>query len=257
LRKYAYIIIIGVFAFIVGYIVIPFLSGTPFESDPVAYSMFILAIFSSTSLVLILLKSRPELFLGLEETSEITAEITSTSDTTVIDTSQKIMSSSMKLVDLAQAAMSVLEEAGDDGVRSEVLAEVLGVPKRRIYDVVAILKALDRVTVERRFDGITVRWVPQSTSDKDKRELQIQLVEAKEQLRKIKSELRRSGEMPPDSTTRFDTKVLIIRTKGEEGFKKVVDSGKEVVVEGFTSGFIVTTDDEYDEDIVLKSIQKI
>ncbi|MFW9767736.1 MAG: hypothetical protein ACFFEM_02865, partial [Candidatus Thorarchaeota archaeon] len=65
----------------------------------------------------------------------------------------------MKLVDLARESVKVLQERGEEGIRSDILAETLDTPKRRVYDIIAVLKALGQVTTTRKFDGTIVTWV--------------------------------------------------------------------------------------------------
>ena len=68
----------------------------------------------------------------------------------------------MKLVELARNSVAILQERGEEGIRSDELAEILGVPKRRVYDVVAVLKSLEQVETRRRFNGTTVTWIDKS-----------------------------------------------------------------------------------------------
>ena len=65
----------------------------------------------------------------------------------------------MKLVDLAVEAIRVLKERGESGIRSDILAEILDTPKRRVYDVIAVLRAVGQVTTTRKFDGTIVTWI--------------------------------------------------------------------------------------------------
>ncbi|TFF91064.1 hypothetical protein EU545_05835, partial [Candidatus Thorarchaeota archaeon] len=65
----------------------------------------------------------------------------------------------MKLVTLAREAVKILRESGNEGIRSDEIAEMLDVPKRRIYDVVAVLRALRTVSTKRKFDGTTITWI--------------------------------------------------------------------------------------------------
>ena len=65
----------------------------------------------------------------------------------------------MKLVDLAKESVRVLKESGEAGIRSDILAERLNTPKRRVYDIIAVLKALGQVSTTRKFDGTVVKWI--------------------------------------------------------------------------------------------------
>ena len=65
----------------------------------------------------------------------------------------------LKLVDLAQESVRIIQECGEDGIKSDTLAEKLDTPKRRVYDVIAVLKALGHVHTSRKFDGTTITWI--------------------------------------------------------------------------------------------------
>lgn len=183
----------------------------------------------------------------------------------------------MKLITLAREAVRILKESGDEGIRSDEVAEFLDVPKRRIYDVVAVLRALQTVSTTRKFDGTTITWIdrfedyiPRSEYDAvreqldevlaAKRELQVQVAEQKQQLRNVRSRLKHDG-VPVEKTdkTQFNTTQLRVRCHSVSGFKRVVDSGVEVLIEAEQPGMTVDpTETECDDSRdILRSIQKI
>ncbi len=171
----------------------------------------------------------------------------------------------------------MLKESNEEGIRSDQLAETLGVPKRRVYDVIAILRALNQVTTKRRFNGTTVTWIDktkdfvavteyedikqQFAEEKASRKtLQIQLAETKEQLRVAKSKIRTDTQaVEASGKTEFDTRTLTVRATSSRGFKKVADSGVEVVIETHESGMVVDpTEIESDENrSLIKSLQRL
>lgn len=183
----------------------------------------------------------------------------------------------MKLVELAHKSISILKNAGEEGIRSDELAEILGVPKRRVYDVVAVLKALNQVTTNRRFNGTTVVWIDRSKNyvsrteyedirgqldleRSERKDLQTQLAETKERLRVAKSKLRM--EIQPTlgaEKTEFNSTQLRVRSLSSKGFKRVADSGLEVIIETYDSGIIVDPSEvEVDEnEALLKNLQKL
>lgn len=65
----------------------------------------------------------------------------------------------MKLKDVAAQAIEVIKERGADGVNNAELAELIGTPKRRIYDVIAILRAADLIATERSGAGTRIYWM--------------------------------------------------------------------------------------------------
>lgn len=64
----------------------------------------------------------------------------------------------MKLEKIAKKAIEIIQEAGEEGVGTAELAEELQVPKRRIYDVKAIMKAANLIHTSRDRTGTTLTW---------------------------------------------------------------------------------------------------
>jgi len=183
----------------------------------------------------------------------------------------------VKLVELARKSVSILKESGEEGIRSDELAEMLGVPKRRVYDVVAVLRSLDQVETRRRFNGTTVTWIDRSKSfvkkteydilkgklDEEslaRRDLQTQLAETKEQLRITRSKLRLDVQAVASADkTEFNTTHLRIRALSSRGFKRVTDSGLEAILETYEPGIVVDpTEIETDSsEAILKNLQRL
>lgn len=182
----------------------------------------------------------------------------------------------MKLIDLAEQSIKLLKDSGDAGIRSDVLAGELDTPKRRIYDVIAVLKAVGLVRTQRRFDGTLVTWIDKSKDyvhkdihselksllkqeNETRKELQVQVAELKEQLRIARSKLRREvHSVETADRTEFNSSQLRIRTLSSNGFKRVSDSGMEVLVETHEPGIIVDpTEKPADEkDSLIRNIQR-
>jgi sugar-specific transcriptional regulator TrmB len=183
----------------------------------------------------------------------------------------------VKLVELARHSVAILKERGEEGIRSDELAEILGVPKRRVYDVIAVLRSLDQVETKRRFNGTTVTWIDKSKNfvarseydslksrfneeSLERRELQTQLAETKEQLRITRSKLRLDVQAVESADkTEFNTTQLRIRALSSRGFKRVTDSGLEAIVETYEPGIVVDPSEvEVDEnEAILKNLQKL
>ena len=181
----------------------------------------------------------------------------------------------MKLVELAEKSVELLKESGEAGIRSDLLAEELKTPKRRVYDVIAVLKAMGLVKTQRRFDGTIITWIDTSkdfvpvetytevklelkVENEVRKELQVQVAELKEQLRMAKSKLRREvHSIETADKTEFNTTQLRIRALSSNGFKKVSDSGMEVVVETHEPGIIVdpTEIETDDKEALLRNFQ--
>ena len=163
----------------------------------------------------------------------------------------------MKLVDLAKESVRVLKECGDTGIRSDILAEQLDTPKRRVYDIIAVLKALDQVSTTRKFDGTIVKWIDKSRDfvpredyselkiqldqeSGERKNLQVQVAELKEQVRISKIKLRReTTAIETSDKTEFNTTQLRVRALSSNGIKSVKHSGVEVKIETHEAGMVV------------------
>ena len=64
----------------------------------------------------------------------------------------------MKLEKMAEKAIEMLQFRGSQGISNTLLADQLNVPKRRVYDVIAILRAANLVSTSRNKFGITIFW---------------------------------------------------------------------------------------------------
>lgn len=180
----------------------------------------------------------------------------------------------MKLFDLAIESVRVLNERGESGIRSDILAEILNTPKRRVYDVIAVLKALGQVTTTRKFDGTIVTWidttkgfVPRVTYDdmkiqldqesSERKMLQVQVVELKEQVRISKTKLRRET-LPVETSdkTEFNTTQLRIRALSSNGVKRVEHSGIEVLIETHEPGLVVDPEEKKvdEQEAIIKNL---
>ena len=163
----------------------------------------------------------------------------------------------LKLVDLAKESVRVLRESGDEGIRSDILAERLDTPKRRVYDVIAVLKALGQVSTTRKFDGTIVKWIDTTKEyvardvyttlktqleqeSAERKNLQVQVAELKEQVRISKIKLRReSAAVEISDKTEFNTTQLRVRALSSNGIKSVKHSGVEVRIETHEAGMVV------------------
>jgi len=65
----------------------------------------------------------------------------------------------LKLFEIAQHAIEILKSAGDEGIINLELAKELEMPRRRIYDIIAILKAAELIKTIREKNGTKVTWI--------------------------------------------------------------------------------------------------
>ena len=183
----------------------------------------------------------------------------------------------MKLVDLAQESVRILQECGEDGIKSDLLAEKLDTPKRRVYDVIAVLKALGHVHTNRKFDGTTITWIDRSKEfiaknlhdeiriqllheSDGRKDLQVQVAELKEQLRITRAKLRRDIQaVEMENKTEFNTTQLRVRALSSNGIKRVKHDGIEVVIITNEAGMVVDPSEiEIDEhEDLIKNLQRL
>ena len=183
----------------------------------------------------------------------------------------------LKLVDLAQESVRILQECGEDGIKSDTLAERLQTPKRRVYDVIAVLKALGHVHTSRKFDGTTITWIDKSKDfiaknlhdeirlqltqeSTERKDLQVQVADLKEQLRITRAKLRRDiHAVEMENKTEFNTTQLRVRALSSNGIKRVKHDGIEVVIITSEAGMVVDPSEiEIDEnEDLIKNLQRI
>jgi predicted transcriptional regulator len=75
----------------------------------------------------------------------------------------------MKLKDIASKAITIIKERGTEGVNNAELAEIINTPKRRVYDVIAILRAANLITTERSGAGTRIYWNQEQPEEKHKK----------------------------------------------------------------------------------------
>ncbi len=183
----------------------------------------------------------------------------------------------MKLFELARESVKILKQCGEEGIKSDILAMQLDTPKRRVYDVIAVLKALGQVRTNRKFDGTTIVWIDHSKDFVDKKaydeikselvsesdtrkEFQVQVAELKEQLRITRGKLRRDIQpIEMANKTEFNTTQLRVRALSSNGIKKVEHSSIEVVIETHEAGIVVdpTVVETDEHEVLIKNLQRI
>ncbi len=107
----------------------------------------------------------------------------------------------MKLKEIADQAINVIKTRGTEGINNAELAEIVGTPKRRVYDVIAILRAANLITTERDGAGTKIFWLEKDETYKE--------------------------EVQPQ--TSFFTSKLKVSTDGQ--IYNVANRGSEVVIE--------------------------
>ncbi|MHA1132405.1 MAG: hypothetical protein ACTSQI_05250 [Candidatus Helarchaeota archaeon] len=161
----------------------------------------------------------------------------------------------MKLLDISKKAIKLLQEAGEKGINNIELAEKLQIPRRRVYDIITILKAADLVESTREKGGTFVSWgsipsiepVPQTLAEdtvpkKVKSEinkLKEENSELKEKIKKLRGDLSKGGLEKASKKTLFETDGIKIRADKTLKITEVVNSGIEVSIKASGKGIIV------------------
>jgi transcription factor E2F3 len=160
----------------------------------------------------------------------------------------------MKLTDLSKKAINYLKDAGDKGINNIELAESLQMPRRRVYDVIAILKAAGLVESRREKGGTLVLWATPATesanvSSNGTKEIEklkaenSKIIEENEDLKEKIKRLREdsSKEEPKRISEKkvFDTTGIIVRAAKSLKINEVVSSGIQVVIKASGKGIII------------------
>jgi len=174
-------------------------------------------------------------------------------------------------------SVRILKQCGEEGIKSDVLAMQLDTPKRRVYDVIAVLKALGQVRTNRKFDGTTIVWIDRSKDfiekkayeeirseltreSEERKDFQVQVAELKEQLRITRTKLRRDLQpIEMADKTEFSTTQLRVRALSSNGIKRVYQSGIDVFIETHEPGLIVDPSviEEDENEGLIKNLQRI
>ena len=97
----------------------------------------------------------------------------------------------MKLKEIAGTAIELLRNAGQEGLQNTELASALKVPRRRVYDILAILKATSLVKVKRQSQQTWIYW--QEKEQDTERKLS-KLIEVNQQLKnELQSNLEKNA----------------------------------------------------------------
>ena len=158
----------------------------------------------------------------------------------------------MHLRDMARKAIEILQKAGEEGCLVLELAYKLGVSRRRIYDIVAVLKAADLIATKREKRGTRIIWKTELHYIKEKNML-LEIVKKERTLRKAierkllelrekktwtrEEEKREKDLIEIPELVKFNVSKLRIRSDG--GYLKVSNKGIEAIVESTYPSIIV------------------
>ncbi|MHA1722017.1 MAG: hypothetical protein ACTSXW_02970 [Candidatus Baldrarchaeia archaeon] len=158
----------------------------------------------------------------------------------------------MHLRDMAKEAIEILQKAGEEGCLVLELAYKLGVSRRRIYDIVAVLKAADLITTKREKHGTRIIWKTELHYMKEKNML-LEIVKKERTLRKLIErkllELRekktwareeeKKEKEPSQIPEMVKFNVTKLRIRSDGGYLKVSNKGIEATVESTYPSIIV------------------
>ncbi len=163
-------------------------------------------------------------------------------------------------MDLAKLATKYLKDAGDKGINNIELAEKLQMPRRRVYDIIAILRAAGLVESKREKGGTRVFWASVPTIEstaglpsdvKTSEKLQEEIAKIKGENNELKEKIKRlqvgipKGDIEKTSGKKFfDSTRVVIRADKSLKITEVVNSGIEVIVKANGKGIIVEPSSE-------------
>jgi len=153
----------------------------------------------------------------------------------------------VRLMEMTKRAVEILQKAGEQGCLNIELAWKLGVSRRRIYDIIAVLRAVDLIKTVKERRGTRIIWkTPLHFQEekerllqeyrklkKEKYSLEKQITILEEQLEALKEK----KVVQISETVKFN--VRKIRIKSESGFLRISGRGMEAIVESSSPGIIV------------------
>jgi len=158
----------------------------------------------------------------------------------------------LHLRDMARKAIEILQEVGEEGCLILDLAYKLGVSRRRIYDIIAVLKAADLITTKRERRGTRIVWKTELHYLKEKKML-LEVIKKERTLRKnIERKLlelreketwmreeKKRGKFVAQTPEIIKFNVSKLRIRSDGGYLKVSNKGIEAIVEATRPGIIV------------------
>lgn len=171
----------------------------------------------------------------------------------------------MRLIEMTRKVVEILREAGEQGYLSPELAQKLKIPQRRIYDIVAVLKALDLIKTIRERRGTRIIWKTELHLQKEK-ELLLKALKRERELRRkiekrflsLREKLEAIGEeklISAYKAVKFN--VNQIKIKCERGCITVSHRGREVIAKSMVPGIIVQPLPAYAPIRILKSAKTL
>jgi len=161
----------------------------------------------------------------------------------------------MKLVDLSKKAVTILKEAGEKGINNIELAEKLQMPRRRVYDIIAILRAADLVESKREKGGTRIFWktIPSielsiapvnDTKTLEKQKVEVSKLEKennelKEKIKRLREDLSKGDTKKTSGKQLFEVPEVAIRAAKSLKITEVVSAGIEVIIKVNGKGIVV------------------
>ncbi len=161
----------------------------------------------------------------------------------------------MKLVDLAKRAITILKEAGEKGINNIELAEKLQMTRRRVYDIIAILRATELIESKREKGGTRIFWktlptIETMTSPKndtkaqEKHQAEITKLEKekselKEKIKRIREDISKGSPKKTSDKQLFEATSIAVRAAKSLKITEVVNAGIEVLIKVNGEGILV------------------
>ncbi|MHA1505651.1 MAG: hypothetical protein ACTSR0_00455 [Candidatus Asgardarchaeia archaeon] len=158
----------------------------------------------------------------------------------------------MKLSEIAERAIEIIKKAGSSGIYSTELVKTLDIPRRRIYDIIAILSAAKLIKVKRVKGCSLITWLDNLPESSKKIS---QLVEIIDSLKKERVELEKKikelEKLDLSKEIVLPYNKVVIKSISPGRIRQVYSTGLDAVVEADGPGIIILPKKEKKKEVLL------
>ena len=162
----------------------------------------------------------------------------------------------MKLYEIAVKALRYIQEAGPEGIHSIELIKKIGVPRRRIYDIIAVFSAANLIKVKKEKGGSRLFWIESlpSTSKKinqmldlisklrkEKETLTLKVAQLQQEIAILREQKQPAQIKTASDKVKFNTNKLRISAVPPHRITQVYSTGLDAFVEADGEGLVVKT----------------
>ena len=160
----------------------------------------------------------------------------------------------MKLYEIAVLALKYIQEAGAEGIHSLELIKKIGVPRRRIYDIIAVFSAANLIKTKKEKGGSRLFWIESlpTTSKKinqmldlinklkkDKETLTLKVAQLQQEINVLREQKQPAEVKAVTDKVKFNTNKLRISALPPHRITQVYSTGLDAFVEADGEGLVV------------------